>query len=198
MSPRPDVSAERKKQILDAAMIVFSHKGFHQARMDDIVKQSGLSKGTIYWYFNSKDEIISQILDNLFERELASLGELQNEEGSASERLLEFMRISLTDLMPMLKHMPLTYEFYAFALREETVRITLKKYFRSYVELLIPIIQQGIDSGEFRAINAREAAIAAGATFEGTILLWVYDPETVDLDRCMETGFRLFLNGLKA
>ena len=78
MSPRPDVSVERKKQILDAAMIVFSHKGFHQARMDDIVKQSGLSKGTIYWYFNSKDEIITQILDNLFERELASLGEIQN------------------------------------------------------------------------------------------------------------------------
>jgi len=198
MSPRPDVSAERKKQILDAAMIVFSRKGFHQARMDDIVKQSGLSKGTIYWYFSSKDEIITRILDNLFERELASLGELHNEEGSASERLLKFMRISLNDLMPMLKHMPLTYEFYAFALREETVRNTLKKYFRSYVELLIPIIQQGIDSGEFQAINAGEAAIAAGAIFEGTILLWVYDPETVDLDRHMETGFRLFLNGLKA
>jgi AcrR family transcriptional regulator len=198
MSPRPDVSAERKKQILDAAMIVFSRKGFHQARMDDIVKQSGLSKGTIYWYFRSKDEIITQILDNLFERELASLGELQDEGGSASERLLEFMRISLTDLMPMLKHMPLTYEFYAFALREETVRNTLKKYFRSYVELLIPIIQQGIDIGEFRAINAEEAAVAACAIIEGTILLWVYDPETVDLDRFMETGFRLFLNGLKA
>jgi hypothetical protein len=108
------------------------------------------------------------------------------------------MRISFTDLMPMLKHMPLTYEFYAFALREETVRNTLKKYFRSYLELLIPIMQQGIDSGEFQAINAGEAAIAAGAIFEGTILLWVYDPETVDLDRYMETGFRLFLNGLKA
>ena len=198
MSPRPDVSAERKKQILDSAMIVFSRKGFHQARMDDIVKQSGLSKGTIYWYFSSKDVIITQILDNLFERELASLGELQNEEGSASDRLLKFMRISFNDLLQMLEHMPLTYEFYAFALREETVRNALKKYFRSYVELLIPIIQQGIDFGEFRTINAGETAIAASAIFEGTILLWVYDPETVDLDRSMETGFRLFLNGLKA
>ena len=94
--------------------------------------------------------------------------------------------------------MPLTYKIYAFAQREETVRNTLKKYYRSYVELLIPIIQQGIDCGEFRAINAGEPAIAAGAIFEDTILLWVYDPETVDLDRYMETGFRLFLNGLKA
>lgn len=198
MCPRPEVSAERKKQIPESAMIVFSRKGFHQVRKDDIVKQSVLSKGTIYWYFSNKDEIITTILGDLFEREFANLGEIQNEEGSASERLLKFMQLSLTDLMPMLKYMPLTYEFYAFALREETVRNTMKKHFRNYVELLIPIIQQGIDSVEFRAINAEDAAIAAGAIFEGTILLWVYDPETVDLDRCLETGFRLFLNGLKA
>ena len=54
MTPRPDIQGERKKQILDAAMTVFAQKGFHQARMDDIVEQSGLSKGTIYWYFKSK------------------------------------------------------------------------------------------------------------------------------------------------
>ncbi len=67
---------------------------------------------------------------------------------------LKFMRISLTDLILLLKHLPLTYEFYAFALREETVRNTLKEYFRSYLALLIPVFQQGIDSGDFRAINA--------------------------------------------
>jgi len=41
------------------------------------------------------------------------------------------------------------------------------------VELLIPIIQQGNDIGEFRSINTEKVAIAAGAIFEGTILLWV-------------------------
>jgi hypothetical protein len=74
----------------------------------------------------------------------------------------------------------------------------LKEYFRSYLALLIPVFQQSIDCGEFRAINAGEAAIAVGAIFEGTILLWVYGPGTVDLDHSMETGFQLFLNGLKA
>jgi len=78
MSPRPDVSAERKKLILDAAMIIFSLKGFHQARMDDIAKHSGLSKGTIYWYFSSKEKIIAQSQDNLFDNKLESLGKIQN------------------------------------------------------------------------------------------------------------------------
>jgi len=56
MSPRPDVSEERKNQILDAAGKVFARLGFQKTRMDDIVEESGLSKGTLYWYFKSKDE----------------------------------------------------------------------------------------------------------------------------------------------
>ena len=79
---------------------------------------------------------------------------MRNEGWSTIKRLLKFMRISLTGLIPMLKHLPLTYELCTFALREETVRNILETYFRSYVASLIPIFQQGIDSGEFRAINA--------------------------------------------
>ena len=54
MSPRPDVSKERKQQILDAAEDVFTRKGLDNARMDDIAKRTGLSKGSLYWYFKSK------------------------------------------------------------------------------------------------------------------------------------------------
>ena len=62
LSPRPDVSDERKNQILQAATNVFSRLGFHKARMDDIVEESGLSKGTLYWYFKSKDDIVSALI----------------------------------------------------------------------------------------------------------------------------------------
>lgn len=68
---RSDVSEERRSQILDAAVAVFARLGFHQARMDDIVQEAGLSKGALYWYFKSKDEIVMAILSSLFERERA-------------------------------------------------------------------------------------------------------------------------------
>ncbi|MFC2054079.1 hypothetical protein ACFLV7_07245 [Chloroflexota bacterium] len=61
---------------------------------------------------------------------------------------------------------------------------SFSKYFRSYVELLIPIIQQGIDNGKFLSVNTEESAIAAGVTFECKILLWVYDPKAVDHRDC--------------
>ncbi|MFQ5923332.1 MAG: TetR/AcrR family transcriptional regulator, partial [Anaerolineales bacterium] len=55
MSPRPDVSQKRQEQILNAAEKVFSERGFSGARMDDIVREVGLSKGALYWYYKSKD-----------------------------------------------------------------------------------------------------------------------------------------------
>ncbi len=67
MSPREDVSEERKEQILDAATEVFAQKGFDKARMDDIVEETGLSKGALYWYFKSKDDIIFAIMDRIFQ-----------------------------------------------------------------------------------------------------------------------------------
>ena len=70
MTPRPDVSAERTEQIVEAAIAVFSRLGFHKARMDDIAREAGVSKGTLYWYFESKDAITKALLQYLFDQEV--------------------------------------------------------------------------------------------------------------------------------
>ncbi|TET82024.1 MAG: TetR/AcrR family transcriptional regulator [Anaerolineales bacterium] len=62
ISPKPDLSAERREQILNAAEKVFTRLGFSKARIDDIVAESELSKGAIYWYYKSKDTIIAALL----------------------------------------------------------------------------------------------------------------------------------------
>lgn len=66
MSPRPDVSAERRTQIIQAALVCFTRKGYNNTTMDDIVAESGLSKGTLYWYFESKDALFASALMSVF------------------------------------------------------------------------------------------------------------------------------------
>jgi AcrR family transcriptional regulator len=51
----------RRRQILDAALACFSEAGFHQTGMADIVRRSGLSRGAVYLYFSSKDDIIEAL-----------------------------------------------------------------------------------------------------------------------------------------
>jgi AcrR family transcriptional regulator len=199
MSPRPDVSEERKNQILDAATQVFMRKGFDQARMDDIVEETGLSKGTLYWYFKSKYDIIISILDRIFLSAFEQLN-AQQKDGilSASEALRQFTEEAIQDYTKMLRMMPIAYEFLALAFRNKVVQKALKQYMERYMDVLVPIIQRGIDSGEFRPVDAKEAAIAAGAIFEGTILLWVYDKELVDPERHIRAGIEILLAGIRA
>ena len=111
MSPRPDVSTERKKQITDAATTVFSRQGFHKARIDDIAAEAGLSKGTLYLYFKSKDDIIASLLSKMFERELAALDSLKKDQRPAAERLLVFVEQFNKALLKWQRIIPIMFEF---------------------------------------------------------------------------------------
>ncbi|OEH92588.1 TetR/AcrR family transcriptional regulator [Bacillus solimangrovi] len=62
--------------LLDAALSIFHEKGYHLTRVSDIVKQAGVSQGTFYLYFKSKEEIYAKLVDQFLERILLSLEEL--------------------------------------------------------------------------------------------------------------------------
>ncbi len=197
MSPRPDVSDERKYQILNAAEQVFTKKGLDLTRMDDIAEETGLSKGTLYLYFKSKDDLIIAILDRIFEGAFKQLAARKDNRLSSSEAISQFTEEAIRDYKMMLHLMPVAYEFLALAFRNTTVQKALKQYFRHYMEVLVPIIQRGIDAGEFRQMDAQEVAIAAAAIYEGTVLLWVYDNSLVDIERHIRSSIRLLLEGIQ-
>jgi TetR/AcrR family transcriptional repressor of uid operon len=67
LNPMPqtliDSSPDRRVQILDAAMVCFAKRGFHQASMHDISAEAGISVGLIYRYFENKEAVISAMAD---------------------------------------------------------------------------------------------------------------------------------------
>src|SRR5574339_1067737 len=99
MSPRPDVSDERKNQIINAAEGVFTQKGFDQARMDDIAEETGLSKGTLYLYFKSKDDLIIAILDRMFQREVKQLENIDPNAMGATEAIWKMTDLVTKDIV---------------------------------------------------------------------------------------------------
>lgn len=198
MSPRPNVTDERTSQIITAAEDVFTKKGFAEARMDDIAEETGLSKGSLYNYFKSKDDLIIAILDRIFQREFKMFDEIDLSTMSATETVNHFVDTVAKDIRLMLRLMPIAYEFLALAFRNKTVQKALKVYVNRYMDILVPIIENGIASGEFKEVDPKEVAIAMGAVLEGTILIWVYDKSLVDPEVNIHSGMRLLLEGVKA
>jgi AcrR family transcriptional regulator len=197
MASRTDLSATRKHQILDAAMVVFARLGFHEARMDDIVQEAGLSKGTLYWYFKSKEEIITAISQQLFTTDIEQVERLLNAEGTVSERLQQLIRSRVQGMQEKSDVVAILFEFYAAALHQDGVRQSIKTYFQNFHEVLVALIQQGIEREEFRPVDELAAATALDAVFEGLIVRWLIDPDAVQWASLGEAAIRLTLDGLK-
>jgi AcrR family transcriptional regulator len=197
MSPRPDVSEERRIKIIESATIVFARQGFANTRMDDVADEAGLSKGLLYWYFKSKEEIIIAIADVLFGVEFRKMQKLSVEGRTARACLEEFLEFFLQDLHSMLKIAPVVYEFYSLAFRNATVRKVLHEYLNRFVTALEPIVQHGMDSGEFTTGSARQVTIAIGSALEGTMLLWAYAPDIVVPEEQLRISMALILDGLE-
>lgn len=197
MSPRPDVSEERRNQIMDAAMKVFARVGLHKARMDDIARESRLSKGLLYWYFSSKEELIGAIFDRILARELEDLRGLLDEDGSVVSRLEQINHQVSREIKQLKPVLPLLYEFFAASSRQKGVHEALKRYYDTYVELLCTLVQQGIERGEFRPMDPKPVAISIVGMFEGLMLLYALSPDTLDVERQNLFGLRLLVAGLK-
>jgi AcrR family transcriptional regulator len=166
--------------------------------MDDIVEESGLSKGALYWYFKSKDEIIEGIITSFLDIEMKKLRQLQQAEGSAADRLTAFSEIVIADFERLTPLLPMFYEFLGMVARHKTIQKLFTRYVNDFLDVLTPIIQEGVDSGEFRPLVAEDAAIAMGAIFEGTIVMRMYDPTKVNVVKHTRTSFNIFLQGLLA
>ena len=198
MAARPRLGPERLGEVLQAAMAVFARAGFHQARMEDIAREAGLAKGTLYLYFKNKDDLIAAILRRLFSGELRALEDLQAADAPARERLLTLTRRLADELRRLSLLLPIWFEFYALAARQKGVRQFFKEYFAAYRAPLAALIGQGIARGEFRAVDAEEAAVTLIALYEGLTLLWAIDAQSVAVETTPEAAVRLLLDGLSA
>ena len=194
MSPKPDVSAERKQQILTAATRVFARRGIEASKVQDIAKEAGLSVGGVYWYYQSKEEIVLGLLQSFVEKDLDLARSFLQAPGSARQRLELILTTGLTETARL---MPVTLEVYRQSIHNAAVRSLLQAYKSSYETILADLLAQGIANGEFRAANPLAAATMLIALYEGTQELSLLNPEPSHVQEMFAANLALFFDGLK-
>jgi AcrR family transcriptional regulator len=197
MAPRPDVSAERKQQIYQAALACFGRQGYYQTTMDDIVAESGLSKGALYWYFGGKKELFL----SLFQEIMAQFGEgwasLVSDEGtSATEKLRASMELFRTALAEMVPFFGVMMEAWALTRHDPDVESLMGEFYTPYLEIMDRIIEQGIASGEFRVASARATSLVVMTLFDGITLAMATGLWQHDWDEIVDAAEDLVLRGL--
>lgn len=76
----------RRRAVLDASLRVFSARGYHATRISDLIEEAGIARGTFYLYFESKNAIFHELLDELLDRIRASVDGVETGAGAAPLR----------------------------------------------------------------------------------------------------------------
>ncbi|MFO7680111.1 MAG: TetR/AcrR family transcriptional regulator [Chloroflexota bacterium] len=190
---------DARDQILKAALSLFARQGFAHTSMNDIVRESGVSKGGVYWHFKSKDELVLSIFDAFFSGQEVILASVLNGEGSPAARLRQLVELAGAELEAATARFPAPLEFYTLAAHNETLRARLAQFYAGYHEKLCRLLEEGIEAGIWPLTTAvAPTAHILISAMEGVILLWNLFPEQINLREQMETAVALLLAGLAA
>ncbi len=159
-------SAQKKKYILDTARKVFVEKGYKSVTMKDIVEACGISRGGLYLYFDSTEQILLEILQMEAEETDDIFSENITEGDTAADILTLFLKEQKKEL---LQKNTLTTAVYEYFLANKTTdkNNMLRKQFDAGVRVLEKLIETGIASGEFYCENPKGAASNIMYVLEG-------------------------------
>jgi AcrR family transcriptional regulator len=191
----------RPAEILDAAVAIFAERGFAAARMEDIARRAGVTKGTIYLYFSSKEDVFKSLVRESIVPTIAATTAFASEFEGSSRELLRmtltaigtFLRTSDRAVLPKIiiseaGNFPELARFY----REEVIDKGLG--------LIGGIVARGVARGEFRAMSADHAARLAIMPLL-FIALWRTSfgkfSEPYDFEGYVETHVETLLRGLE-
>ena len=163
----PDV---RREQILAAAQTCFGKAGYHKTTMDDIVRVSGLSKGALYWHFDSKDEIFLALFDRFNLEILAAWANVSNSSA------LETLRIESEVVLETLLSDRALVETWTEFLKHPLIRDRFGAIYEMSRARFEATIEGGIQAGEIAHCEARHAGSMLIAVVEGLLLQSLADP----------------------
>lgn len=151
-------SVQKRTYILETARKVFAEKGYKCVTMKDIVEACDISRGGLYLYFNSTEELFAEVLkmeteeaDDLFSGSI-------REDATASDIMMLFLKEQKKELLRKNDTLTqATYEFY-FEHKSNKKDNVLKQQFDSAVKVLHKLIVLGVDNGEFQCDNPEGTA----------------------------------------
>ncbi|HEY3131505.1 MAG TPA: TetR/AcrR family transcriptional regulator [Acidobacteriota bacterium] len=192
---------DRKNQIVDTAIQLFSEKGFNGTKTKEIADAVGISEAAIFKYFSTKEELYSAIID----RKTNQSPPFQFPEKEASERndYLVFLKIAQVILKRHLKDPSYLRLLYFSALEgHELVDMACRTHYLKNCSRLAEYIEMRVREGGFSAINPQIAA----RTFLGMIVHYIisrliFKDPSLDSDKSIDPAsflVTLFLNGIRA
>jgi len=191
----------RPEEILEAALHVFGEQGFARTRLEEVARRAGVSKGTLYLYFKSKEDLFREMARACVSASVAQEEEfVRTFEGSTKDLLNQFIRRYWAKM-----NEPANLRLVRVVQLELTNFPELARFFFQEVilrmrSLIQSIIELGIERGEFRPVNpgfaARALQTLCAQLAQSQHHFRAYDIHPMSYDELQSGIIDLYLNGV--
>jgi TetR/AcrR family fatty acid metabolism transcriptional regulator len=185
---------DKRQRILDAAVQVFARKGFSASRISDVASAAGIADGTVYLYFESKDDILIKLFDEVMGVHVDAARQEIARVDDAAERL----RVIADHHLGLLGRNPELAVVFQVELRQSTKFMDLftASWLKEYFDLVEAAIESGQKQGTLREDLSRKLATHAffGA-LDAIVTSWVLARNAFDLTELAGPVVELFLTG---
>jgi AcrR family transcriptional regulator len=165
------IQAERRRQILDAAVRAFACKGYHACRVSDIAKEAGVAYGLVYHYYGSKEALLQAIFKETWGAMLTTVRSVEEADDPAREQVRKVTEIVLRTWKrdPDLVRVLVREVTRSSQVQEETEDIDLA------YQALQRIVERGQAKGEFRSdVDARLTSTIWYGALEEILTGWAF------------------------
>ena len=169
MAPRPRLTRERRREILEAAVRVIADRGICETRISDVADRVGASSALIIYYFDSKDELLTEALafaeDRFYMDTFHELAMLD----TPTAKLIRLIELSTTMFGDEVTSgdWALWIELWSRALRRPDAARKREALDRRWRSTIADIVREGQQSGEFAGIDPDRFAILLGTLIDG-------------------------------
>ena len=157
----------KKERIIEKSMELFEENGYHATKVETITKALGISKGNFYTYFNSKEEVLYEILDIMKEQRIKLLNEM-NLNKDPKEVLRDFAESHRHFFLKYLKRVNLQ-NIEAF-LKEEKIILHIEEIQDILIEFIQKNIVERMEGSKNKGYNLRFIAEFIFISIEGLFL----------------------------
>lgn len=180
MSPRTEkqyeeIRGERKNLIQETALELFATKGFHSTSISMIAKKAGISKGLLYNYYESKEDLLKEIMISGFQQILDMMD--PNQDGELTKDELESM---IKDSFRIVEEHSNFWSLYFAVLPQKDVFVIIKDQFNKMYEFMY-----GLMTDYFRKRNVDDPeaeAIILGSLLDGIFINYIFNKNEYPLE----------------
>lgn len=164
-------------KLAGAAVALFSRRGIDRVRMDEIATEAGVTKGSLYWHFESKRELIHAACDSYYRGWRMQMDRETAGTTPSAARLERAIRSSVRTCLIDKQNRTFTLELFTLSLHDPEIRKGWRSFFDGVKAFYIGLIKDAMAAGEVISADPEAAVDLMLAAMEGYKLRALFEPE---------------------